>query len=93
METRLLGTKGGLVQRNINGAYEFEAELYFENQGSEFDLRLHENGTQPLSSFHHFAEAILTDTLHIATGEEGLLVMKILDALYESANKRVPVKV
>jgi predicted dehydrogenase len=42
---------------------------------------------------YHFVESIVTDTPHIATGEEGLLVMEILDAIYASAEKGVPVKI
>ena len=41
METRLLGTKGGLVQRNLNEGYEFEAELYLERAGAHYDMKLH----------------------------------------------------
>lgn len=32
-------------------------------------------------------------TLHIATGEEGLIVMELLDAIYLSAKKGAPVKI
>ena len=34
METRLLGTKGGLVQRNVREDYEFEAEIYVDHDGA-----------------------------------------------------------
>ena len=37
-------------------------------------------------------EAIATDTPHIATGEEGLLVMEVLDAIYASAAQGKPVR-
>jgi predicted dehydrogenase len=38
-------------------------------------------------------ESIVNDTPHIATGEEGLLVMEILDAIYKSAEEGEPVQI
>jgi predicted dehydrogenase len=45
------------------------------------------------SSMHHFVDAIVTGHPHIATGEEGQTVMKLLDAIYLSAEKGEPVKI
>jgi predicted dehydrogenase len=42
---------------------------------------------------YHFIESIVTDKPHIATGEEGLLVMEILDAIYASAERGAPVHI
>jgi len=42
---------------------------------------------------YHFVDSIISDTPHIATGEEGLLVMEILDALYQSAAEGQPMKI
>jgi predicted dehydrogenase len=93
METRLFGTQGGLVQRNVDETYKFEAEMYLERDGSQFDVKLH-SYTQPVkSAMVHFVDSILNDTPHIATGEEGLVVMEILDALYESAAQGQPVRI
>ena len=93
METRLLGTEAGLVQRNLNEGYEFEAELYLEREGYQFDMKVHPPLKPVPSAMNHFVESILSDTPHIATGEEGLLVMQLLDAIYESAAKGEPVKI
>jgi predicted dehydrogenase len=41
---------------------------------------------------HDYAEAILTEQPHPAPGEEGLIVMELLDAVYESARTGAPVK-
>ena len=41
METRLFGTKAGLVQRNLEETYKFEAEIYLEKDGAHFDMKLH----------------------------------------------------
>ncbi len=92
METRLYGTSGGLVQRNIHEGYNFEAELFFEKEGAQYDMKLH-SPLQPVPTpMYHFADSIINDTEHIATGEEGLLVMEILDALYASSASNMPVR-
>ena len=95
METRLFGTQGGLVQRNKNETYEFEAELYYEQFGQQYDLRLHPPRRRPTESnaMYHFIESIVTGTPHIATGEEGLLVTEILDAIYASAEQGIPMQI
>jgi len=93
METRILGTAGGLVHRNAEEGYGFEAELYTERGGYQFDEKLHPMGSQVQSAIHHFVDCIVNDRPHIATGEEGLIVMELLDAIYESAEKGEPVRI
>lgn len=93
METRLLGTQAGLVQRNRNETYEFEAELYLERNGAQYDMKLHPPVPGAGSSYAHFINAIRDRKPHLATGEEGLIVMEILDAIYASAAKGAPVKI
>ncbi len=93
METRLLGTKAGLVQRNLNETYEFEAELYIERDGTPFDMKLHPAPTVKKDAMNYFADCILQNKPHMAGGEEGLVVMKLLDAIYASAAKGAPVHV
>jgi predicted dehydrogenase len=94
METRLFGTKGGVRHYNLNEGYEFEVETYFEKNGFHYDMKLHDMPRENThNSMYHFVEAIVNDQLHIATGEEGLIVMEILDALYESAETGKPVQI
>jgi predicted dehydrogenase len=93
METRLLGTKGGLVQRNLNETYQFEAELFGERNGIQCDFRPHDPLPDPGGAMRHFADCILANKPHTATGEEGLTVMELLDAIYKSAATGRPVKV
>jgi predicted dehydrogenase len=93
METRLLGTKGGLVQRNLNETYEFEAEVYVERSGAHYDMKLHAPPRRRLNAMTHLIDCILNDVPHTATGEEGLLVMEILDAIYKSAEEGKPVHI
>ena len=93
METRLYGTKAGLVQRNLDETYKFEAEIYLEKDGAHFDMKLHPPLPGTVTPYYHFADAILNDSPHTATGEEGLLVMEILDAIYRSAAEGGPVQI
>jgi predicted dehydrogenase len=93
METRLLGTQAGLLQHNVGEGYDFDAHMFYEQGGAQYDLRLHPTGAIGLSAMHDYAQAILTDTPHPAPGEEGLIVMEILDAIYESARTGAPVQI
>lgn len=93
METRLYGTKAGLVQRNLDETYKFEAEIFLEKDGAHFDMKLHPPLPGTTTPYYHFIDAILNDRPHTATGEEGLLVMEILDALYRSAAEGGPVEI
>lgn len=93
METRLFGTKGGLVQRNVEQTYKFEAEMYVEREGALFDIKLHSTLKPAQNAMYHFIDSIVNDKPHIATGHEGLLVMQILDSIYQSAATGEPVKI
>jgi predicted dehydrogenase len=93
METRLYGTRAGLVQRNVQEGYTFEAELYLERGGSHYDMKLHGPARPAPKPMYHFVDCILHDAPHIATGEEGARVMEILDALYRSAAEGAPVRI
>ncbi len=93
METRLYGTLGGLVQRNLDETYKFEAELHVERNGAHFDMKLHPPTPPVPTPMAHFVDCILNGAPHLATGEEGLRVMEILDALYQSAAEGQPVRV
>lgn len=93
METRLMGTKAGLVQRNVGEGYEFEAEIYVEHDGRQYDMKLHPPVPEAKCSMHHLVDCIINDVPHTATGEEGLIVMELLDAIYESSKTGKPVKI
>jgi predicted dehydrogenase len=94
METRIFGTKGGAHHYNLNEGYDFAVETYVEQNGYYYDMHLHDIPVRGVyDARYHFVEAILNDTPHIATGEEGLIVMEILDALYKSAEIGKPVQI
>jgi predicted dehydrogenase len=92
METRLLGTKAGLLQKNLNEGYQFDAHIFSDSAGAQIDTHVHPPTTPPKSAMHDYAEAILAEQPHPAPGEEGLIVMEILDAVYESARTGAPVQ-
>jgi predicted dehydrogenase len=93
METRLVGTRGGLVQRNVGGGYNFEGRLYLDQGGKvrELETKPVRNGLR--NAMYHFVDSIAKGKPHIATGEEGAIVMEILDSIYASAKKGAPVRV
>ena len=92
METRLLGTRAGLLQRNLDETYRFEARIFSDQHGAPVDSLLRPpTGTAP-SAMHDFAAAILAGTPHPASGDEGLVVMRLLDAVYASARSGEPVR-
>lgn len=93
METRLLGTKGGLVQRNIDEGYEFDAEIFTERNDCQFDMKPHPPIPGPCSPMHHFADCIIKNKPHTATGKEGFVVMQLLDAIYKSSELGKPIKI
>ncbi|QDT16370.1 Gfo/Idh/MocA family protein [Alienimonas californiensis] len=93
METRLFGTRGGLVHENVGEGYDFRAELTCERAGALWDDQLHEPAPVPHPSMWEFIEAIREDKPHPADGREGLTVQYLLDALYDSAASGEPVKI
>jgi predicted dehydrogenase len=91
METHLLGTRAGLLQKNLDEGYRFDAQIFTDQHGTPMDLRVHPNTATAPSAMHDFAQAILTGTPHPAGADEGLRVMEILDAIYASAASGAPV--
>ena len=86
MITQLCGTRGGLVQKNVGEGYDFTAELYTEEEGNLFTKML-DRGIGAPQSYHEFVNSILEEREPLATGEQGLKVMKILEGIYKSAEK------
>ena len=85
MITQLCGTRGGLVQKNVGQGYDFTAELYTEEGGNLFTKVLDRRMVQAPQSYHEFVDSILEKRPPLATGEQGLKVMKILEGIYKSA--------
>lgn len=92
METRLFGTRGGLVHRNTDGGYTFGGEVYEEKAGRVVARPPRPGPASRGGAMAHFVEAIRTGRPHLATGAEGLTVMRLLDGIYASARKKAPVR-
>lgn len=92
METRLFGTRAGLLQQNLDGGPRCEAQIFLEQAGTPCDLHLRPAAPEAPSAMYEFAEAILNERPHPAPGEEGLVVMEILDAIHQSARSGEPVR-
>ncbi len=88
-EIRLMGTEGGLL---YNNTHKKDAELYYESEGDHYNACLNAVGSPAPSAMEHFVDCILNDKPHIASVREGVVVMELLDAIYESAEKGEPVK-
>lgn len=91
--TTLMGTKGGLHLYNEAETYEFRARAYQEIGGMLVEIAP-KSRLSPLTAQAAFVNAILSNQPVPAPGEQGLQVMRILDALYRSAEvgHEVPVE-
>lgn len=93
MVTQLLGTKGGIIQRNVGEGYDFEARAYGETGGTIWESRLQETAAPTLSAYAQFVDAILDGKEVPAPGRHGLDVQLILDAIYKSAATGKEIKI
>ena len=90
--TRLIGTKCGLLHKNLNEGYTYEVEFFRKENGVPLDCKLHDSAFPAKSAYHLFAEAVRDNTDFLVRPEEGVTVMRLLDAIYESAKTGEPVK-
>ena len=83
--TRLLGTKSGLFQKNLNEGYTYDVEFFKTQDGILMDHSPHEPAPEMPSAYTMFADAVRDNTDFLVKPEEGVTVMRLLDAIYESA--------
>ena len=83
LETCLYGDRGGLVHQFGESGH--EAEIYTDEEGDMFTKRLDYRTDSTPSSYHEFVNSILERRKPLATGDQGLKVMKILEGIYRSA--------
>ena len=93
--TQLYGSKGGAVIHQICGDERAtKNELYLEIDGKQCNVQLDTQSLSPVKTIRQaFLDAILNDTEVPCTPEQGLVVNKILDAVYKSAATGGPVKI
>lgn len=85
MVTKLYGTKGGLCQSNQGGGYQFQAEIYTREGENFFTKHLDATAAKVPSAYSEFVDSILEGRQPIASGDDGVKVMKILEGIYRSA--------
>ncbi len=56
-------------------------------------MKLHPPFPEVKSSMYYLVDSIVNNTYHTMTGEEGLIVLEIIDAIYKSATKGRPLKI
>ncbi len=87
----LYGTKGGVVMSGTG------TKIYSEMHNRLVDITPSNSGIPAENPFEkelaHFVDCCLNGTECIATAEDGIWVMKILDAIYESARTEQEVKI
>ncbi|MCL4544803.1 MAG: Gfo/Idh/MocA family oxidoreductase [Chloroflexi bacterium] len=85
MSTQVFGSIGGAIQRNTGEGYDFESRVFYDVNGTLTEVRPLTRlfGLEPIR--HHFVHSIQQGVDPIAPGEHGLIIMQIIDALYESA--------
>jgi predicted dehydrogenase len=93
MVTQLWGRDGGIIQRNLEQGYTFEALAYSERDGALWESRLQQPLEKAPSAYRAFVDAVLDGTPLPAPAEHGLQVQLILDAVYKSASQGREVKI
>jgi len=92
MSTRLLGTKGGIFQYNLEEGYQFQVECYREKAGCQYDMQLHPPVPDCRNSYYSFIDCLVKNIPYVVAPEQGVTVMRLLDAIYQSAATGKPVK-
>ncbi|NEO34730.1 MAG: Gfo/Idh/MocA family oxidoreductase, partial [Symploca sp. SIO3C6] len=92
IEFRVLGEKEGILERNINQGYTFNAKTFYESNGIAYTLNIDDISPDLCpSSMNYFVDAIINDTPHQGDASEAITVMKIIDAVYKSSETGEPV--
>lgn len=93
MQTRIYGTLGGAVHENIGESYDFRAKVFTE-EGGFFVSKEFDDGPKVIENpVDHFVNCILNDTTPLATGEDGVRMMQILDGIYKSAELQQEIRI
>ena len=85
MLTAIYGTEGAAIQRNRGEGYEFEAVALRHIAGAYSEVNPRVFPKECPSAVEHFVDCILTDCPPEASAENGVELMRILDAIYLSA--------
>ena len=85
MLTAIYGTEGAVIQRNRGEGYEFEALALQDVAGSFVEVTPRIYPQECPSAIEHFLECVINDCPPEASAENGVEMMRIIDAIYQSA--------
>lgn len=91
--TRVLGEAGGAVERNVDHAYEFVAELYQDRRGKLVEVERRRFAQPALVPVREFLRAVRDGAAADGSGglpdaATGLRLAEVLEAVYRSARER-----
>jgi predicted dehydrogenase len=92
MLTGIYGTGGAVIQRNRGEGYDFEALALQDVAGALTEVSPRNYGPPCPSATEHFLNCIINDCPPEASAENGLEMMRILDAIYLSAAEKREVR-
>ncbi len=92
MLTALYGTEGAVIQRNRDEDYEFEALALQDVAGSLVEINPRVYLQECPSAIEHFLQCIIRDCPPEASAENGVEMMRIIDAIYKSAAEKREVR-
>jgi len=87
MFTGIYGTQGAVIQRNLGEGYEFEALAMREAAGAFVTVNPRIYPPECPSAIDRFLRCIADDSSPEASAEDGVAMMRILDAIYRSAEE------
>lgn len=81
--TVLCGDKGGLSYRHSSEGW--RGEVYSDEKGDLYTKKLDRRTGHTPSAYHDFIDSIIEKRPPLATGDHGLVAMKIIEGIYRSA--------
>jgi predicted dehydrogenase len=87
MLTGIYGTEGAAIQRNSGEGYDFEALALRDVAGHLTQVSPKLYPQQTPSAIDHFVDCVIRDCPPEASAEEGVEMMRIIDAIYASARE------
>jgi predicted dehydrogenase len=87
MMTGIYGDKGAVVQRNLREGYEFETLALEDVAGAVSQITPKNLPAECPSAVDHFVDCIVEDKQPEPSAENGVALMRIIDAVYRSARE------
>ncbi|MFC1581920.1 Gfo/Idh/MocA family protein [Planctomycetota bacterium] len=93
MRTEIYGTKGSVVQKNIEQGYKFEGWVYTEEAGAMYDKKLARTTVKAPGAYENFVDVIKGRAKeNFGSAADGVAIQRILNGMYESAEKGKEIK-